>query len=267
MSGQLDGIERAKVATRSVRPGHSPNYIWHPSFKKKSAAEEFDPQGAPSLENEQAVGHLPDEETKDLIRRMHYAAYRADTSTPARRQAWKQTYFRLRDRVVLGNRKLVFRAIHKSPLAQQMADDLIGECDIIMIHAVAAFNPWLGIRFSTYAFTCLLRGLARVSRRVAAKRIISFLPLDSEGVEAVQDSAAATAADELRGIAEFLRPGNVVLTSREKAVISKRFGFNTGERRATLESLGDDMGISKERVRQVQASALAKLRSVLLTDA
>lgn len=255
------------VKTRAVKPSadRAPHYIWHESFACRSSLAEYDPAGAPSTETQSMLGHLPDDETRDIVRRMHFAAYRADRArTSAERHDWKRTYFQLRDRVVLGNRKLSFRAIRKNSLVQQMADDLIGECDIIMIRAVAAYNPWLGIRFSTYAFTCLMRGLARLSRRVAAKRLINFLPLDA----APDDDVGAPAAvpnlgGELPPFDEFFRSEHALLTHREKVVLSRRFGFNSDDRRSTLETLGADLGISKERVRQVQTSAIEKLRHAL----
>lgn len=49
------------------------------------------------------------------------------------------------------------------------------------------------------------------------------------------------------------------LPSREKEIILRRFGFK-GEKRETLESIGDDFGITRERVRQIQEDAFEKMR-------
>ncbi|MCB1385685.1 MAG: RNA polymerase factor sigma-32 [Nitratireductor sp.] len=51
------------------------------------------------------------------------------------------------------------------------------------------------------------------------------------------------------------------LNDREKRIIEAR---RLAEKAATLEELGDEMGISKERVRQIEARALEKLREALL---
>jgi RNA polymerase sigma factor (sigma-70 family) len=260
-------IKAANPDTRSIKPEpeRAPHYVWHASFEAKSSLEQYDPATAPSASNEKSLGYLPDEETRDIVRRMHYAAYRADTAKAAReRRTWKQAYFDLRDRVVLGNRKLVFRAIRKNSLVQHMADDLIGECDIIMIRAVAAYNPWMGIRFSTYAFTCLMRGLARLSRRMAAKRFLNFIPLDAASEDALGEfDAESSLTADFKPVEEFFHAGHSLLSYREKVVLKRRFGFSKEQSRATLETLGADLGISKERVRQVQSSAIAKLRQAL----
>lgn len=49
------------------------------------------------------------------------------------------------------------------------------------------------------------------------------------------------------------------LTEREKETIWRRFGFKNKERE-TLESIGKDWGITRERVRQIENSALAKIK-------
>lgn len=48
------------------------------------------------------------------------------------------------------------------------------------------------------------------------------------------------------------------LPPRQKEVISRRFGINNGKKE-TLESIGRDFGVTRERVRQIEADALARL--------
>ena len=80
---------------------------------------------------------------------------------------------------MLGNRKLIYRAVRRWMPPSAFADDMVGDCQIVLIQAVAAYNPWMGIRFSTYAFTCLMRALSRLSQRHAADRLSRSLPLES----------------------------------------------------------------------------------------
>ncbi|MGB5630151.1 MAG: sigma factor-like helix-turn-helix DNA-binding protein, partial [Woeseiaceae bacterium] len=49
-----------------------------------------------------------------------------------------------------------------------------------------------------------------------------------------------------------------------RAVLERRFGLH-GYRRATLEQIGEEIGVTRERVRQIQLDALKSLREMLET--
>jgi len=63
---------------------------------------------------------------------------------------------------------------------------------------------------------------------------------------------------------EYLRADHPLLSYREKLIISRRYGVRDGASILTLAEVGQELGLSKERVRQMQASSLGKLRSALL---
>lgn len=70
------------------------------------------------------------------------------------------------------------------------------------------------------------------------------------------DPAELVAAGMLRGqLDAVLR----TLTGREAEVILLRFGLDRGEAR-TLEEVGNALGVSRERIRQIEAKAMSKLR-------
>ena len=48
-------------------------------------------------------------------------------------------------------------------------------------------------------------------------------------------------------------------TERERRVVELRYGLDGGEAR-TLEAVADEFGLSRERIRQIEAKALRKLR-------
>lgn len=52
------------------------------------------------------------------------------------------------------------------------------------------------------------------------------------------------------------------LTDKQRAVVERRFGLH-GQERATLEQVGEQIGVTRERVRQIQMDALARLRSIM----
>jgi len=71
--------------------------------------------------------------------------------------------------------------------------------------------------------------------------------------EQPEDQAARRERDE------WVRQALAELTERERMVLSRRFGLD-GQKPMTLEEVGHVFGISKERVRQIQARALEQLR-------
>ena len=50
------------------------------------------------------------------------------------------------------------------------------------------------------------------------------------------------------------------LNDRERQVIRLRFGLEDGKTH-TLEEIGDELNVTRERVRQIEARAMEKLRS------
>jgi RNA polymerase primary sigma factor len=92
-------------------------------------------------------------------------------------------------------------------------------------------------------------------------------PVDDEAryslADTLEDSTtpapAETASQHLLG--EELHRALALLTPRERAVITLRYGIGDGRSRTLLE-VGKELGISRERVRQLEVVALMKLRSI-----
>jgi len=52
------------------------------------------------------------------------------------------------------------------------------------------------------------------------------------------------------------------LNEKQRAVVERRFGLH-GYRRCTLEQIGEEIGVTRERVRQIQLDALKNLRAMI----
>lgn len=255
--------------TRPVRKARHfdqglPGFIRHASFGRSNAAAKFHPAELLDQPAEFAGSYMPDDVSREHARRMHYAAYRMRVAKTRRELAsWRESYLALRDRIVVGNRKLIFRAVRSFANSTANVEDLAADCQIVLIQAVAAYNPWMGIRFSTYAYTCLLRALSRLSKKAARDWTTRSLSLDAflDG-EPPPVNGLPSRVGEHR-IDEFLKADHPLLSDREKTVLVRRFNLNERPDGTTLEQVGAALGLSKERVRQVQATALTKLRQAL----
>ena len=61
---------------------------------------------------------------------------------------------------------------------------------------------------------------------------------------------------------EVLEQWLLRLSRKQRAVVERRFGLH-GYERCTLEQVGEEIGVTRERVRQIQMDALARLRSIM----
>jgi RNA polymerase primary sigma factor/RNA polymerase nonessential primary-like sigma factor len=82
--------------------------------------------------------------------------------------------------------------------------------------------------------------------------------------DVIEDPLCLTPADTTEGVmrrAELMAWVNE-LPEKERTVILARFGLDGAESR-TLEEIGQEMGLTRERVRQIETAALARLRGII----
>jgi RNA polymerase primary sigma factor len=79
--------------------------------------------------------------------------------------------------------------------------------------------------------------------------------------DTIEDEAAIVPADAAARalLNEAIRDALDDLTERERQVVRLRFGLEDGQVR-TLEEVGKEFGVTRERIRQIESKVLAKLR-------
>jgi RNA polymerase primary sigma factor len=82
--------------------------------------------------------------------------------------------------------------------------------------------------------------------------------------EVVQDENAETPYEQLedKTVTRMLQEMVKTLDAREATILRYRFGLDGGTEK-TLEEVGQKFGVTRERVRQIQNIALAKLRKMI----
>jgi RNA polymerase primary sigma factor len=82
--------------------------------------------------------------------------------------------------------------------------------------------------------------------------------------EIVQDENATSPYEQLEGktVSDMMQDMVKTLDEREATILRYRFGLDGGKER-TLEEVGEKFGVTRERVRQIQNSALKKLRRMI----
>jgi RNA polymerase primary sigma factor len=113
----------------------------------------------------------------------------------------------------------------------------------------------------------------RVEQIIAVARTPVSLeaPAGEDGAGEFGDFIEDETADDPSGVAtmqllrEQLNDVLSVLTAREREVLRLRFGLEDGRSR-TLEEIGTVVGVTRERIRQIEGKALAKLRDPSITE-
>ena len=145
--------------------------------------------------------------------------------------------------------------------------DLVGEGNMALMRSVDKFDCERGFKFSTYACRAILKAFSRHGMKSTRHR--QRFPTDfdpafekSDFLEKRRAEQAADSAEEVRHIMDH---NHAELSPVEKTVILHRFGIGASPQTPplTLEQVGQIIGVTKERVRQIQNKALTKLRTVI----
>ena len=135
--------------------------------------------------------------------------------------------------------------------------------NVTLMRAVEKFDYARGYKFSTYATWAVAKNYARSipEQRYHYQRYVT-------GQAEVLEAAPAAHSPEVSSldrqkVRELIAEGVGKLTEREREIVSGHFGLFDQAEPLTLEQLGRKFGVTKERIRQIERRALARLRSLL----
>jgi len=168
-----------------------------------------------------------------------------------------------RDRIVEANMRLVFSIVKKFVNSNNQFDDLLSDGIVALMRAVEKFDFGRGFRFSTYATQVVRRNAYRQVVQVQQERSKIVGGVDELGLD-VSDECRESAISEKRWHELRARLAVMLgdLDRREKFIIRARFSLGSHRRVHTLQALANRLGVSKERVRQLERRAMEKLRAM-----
>jgi len=183
---------------------------------------------------------------------------------------WGHRVLAARSSIVRLNMPLVLAMAKRTRLSNVDFNELISEGNMALLRSVDKFDCSRGFKFSTYSCRAILKSFSRVAMRTSRYRGKFPTEYDpamerSDFVDTQRESMAIDCVDELKEI--FLR--NLAgLTDVERTVITERFAIgrvdmSSPQLSKTLEQVGVIIGVTKERVRQIQNNALKKMRLAL----
>ena len=141
--------------------------------------------------------------------------------------------------------------------------ELVSDGNMSLIRAIEKFDYSRGNKFSTYASWAIMKNFAR-SVPAEHTRRDRFRTGYEEVFLQSNDRRANPFAEELANSAQRSALKEILeeLDGRERKVISCRFGLLKGSEPETLEQVGNRLGVTKERVRQIEVRTLDKMRRI-----
>ncbi len=141
-------------------------------------------------------------------------------------------------------------------------DELLSEAHVTLLRCVEIFDIDRGYRFSTYATNAIRHNLNRYVTRQHRLRQTTreYVPADglvSEPVENPHHREREYSA-RMSGVSRWLGE----LDPREQTILRSRYGLTDDPGKVTLQSLADQLGLSRERIRQLEIRAIEKLRAL-----
>ena len=130
-----------------------------------------------------------------------------------------------------------------------------------LMRSVDKFDYQLGYRFSTYATQVVRRNSYRFVMDRQDERLKVTASIGEGGLDvAAGDGASSMSEARWDALQTQLRSMLGDLDKRERFIVRARYSLGSHRSVKTLQSLANRLGISKERVRQLEKRALEKLQ-------
>ena len=179
---------------------------------------------------------------------------------------WHRRFEHFREYLVRTNLALVLAMAKRTRLGDVDFAEIVSEGNMALMRAVDKFNVDKGFKFSTYACRAILKAFSRTAMK--SNRYKTHFPVEfepemerSDWNDRRRDIVEEDCVDELKQIVDR---NLAELSDVEQTVIRRRFNWKQAEETPlTLEEVGKIIGVTKERVRQIQNKALLKIKSVM----
>jgi len=222
-----------------------------------------------------ALALLTREEERQLFRRMNYLKFKAkqlrDNLAASQERIGNMNEIErllekslaIKNVLIRSNLRLVVSVARKHRWQPAGFFEMISDGNMTLIRAIEKFDYLRGTKFSTYATWAIMRSYAR-SIPAEGTQLERFRTGTEVVLTGEEDSRPAASADEKLAADKYETLGSILgqLNEREQEAISLRFALHGLSKPMTLEQIGNRLGVSKERTRQIINAGLDKLRQI-----
>jgi len=246
-----------------------------PEVDKKSQRIKPPPGLPPYLASLYTVPLLTREEEQHYFRKMNFLKHQAavlqekiDSRRPKTKDLDKleETLAKatqVKNFLIRSNLRLVVSIAKRHMTPQANFFEMVSDGNMSLIRAIEKFDYSKGNKFSTYATWAIMKNYARSIPR-EYKILDRFRTGNDEVFVSSEEDRGSRYEDERAHAAHKEAVSSILdqLEDRERSILIHRYGLKQGTEPQTLEQVGQEFGVTKERIRQIEARALQKLRKI-----
>ncbi len=236
------------------------------------------PEGAEEIPSSSRRGTLSANDEAELFLRYNYARFRLgelidsssrNSASKARSMVlWYRRALHCRSMLVRANMALVLAMAKRTRIPNVDFAELVSEGNMALLRSVEKFDVSRGFKFSTYACRAILKSFNRLATKTGRYR--QHFPTEFDPALERSDYDVhkhdMERDDTVESLREILSQNRAKLTDVERTVVMERFALVTRGKKRTLSEVGKMVGLTNERVRQIQNLALGKIRAALNED-
>lgn len=246
-----------------------------PSVERRGPAVKPPPGLPPYLASLYAIPLLTREEEVYYFRKMNFLKFQAsqlrstiDPTRPRgkdmdRVEGLIEEASEIKNFLIRSNLRLVVSIAKRHMRPTTSFFEMVSDGNMSLIRAIEKFDFTKGFKFSTYASWAIMKNYAR-SIPAENVRLDRYRTGNEEIFQASSDQRSDQYLEERtnRQQKDLILSILDHLDTRERDIIVHRYGLSEGAAPQTLEQVGNRLGVTKERIRQLEARALRKMRKL-----